>query len=79
MIFPGFPGVLSFFEVFQIEWDPCLYTEILAPTEAVGNSSQLQRNAKFFMCTLGPTYSKFAYDEHPVIMNTACNEQILTN
>ena len=25
MIFPGFPGVLSFFQVFQVEWEPCLY------------------------------------------------------
>ena len=22
MIFPGFPGVLSFFQVFQVEWEP---------------------------------------------------------
>ena len=25
MIFPGFPGVLSFFQVFQVEWEPCLF------------------------------------------------------
>ena len=24
MIFPGFPAVLSFFQVFQVEWEPCL-------------------------------------------------------
>ena len=24
MIFPGFPGVLSFFQVFQVEWEPCI-------------------------------------------------------
>ena len=24
MIFPGFPGVLSFFQVFQVEWEPCV-------------------------------------------------------
>ena len=23
MIFPGFPGVLSLFQVFQVEWQPC--------------------------------------------------------
>ena len=23
MIFPGFPGVLSVFQVFQVEWEPC--------------------------------------------------------
>ena len=23
MIFPGFPGVPSFFQVFQVEWEPC--------------------------------------------------------
>ena len=23
MIFPGFPGILSFFQVFQVEWEPC--------------------------------------------------------
>ena len=23
MIFPGFPGVLLFFQVFQVEWEPC--------------------------------------------------------
>ena len=23
MIFPGFPGVLSFFQVFQVKWEPC--------------------------------------------------------
>ena len=22
MIFPGFPGILSFFQVFQVEWKP---------------------------------------------------------
>ena len=26
MIFPGFPGVLSFFQVFQVEWEPCSNT-----------------------------------------------------
>ena len=26
MIFPGFPGVLSFFQVFQVEWEPCNIT-----------------------------------------------------
>ena len=25
MIFPGFPGVLSFFQVFQVEWEPSTY------------------------------------------------------
>ena len=25
MIFPGFPGVLSFFQVFQVEWEPCTF------------------------------------------------------
>ena len=25
MIFPGFPGVLSFFQVFQVEWEPWLF------------------------------------------------------
>ena len=25
MIFPGFPGVLSFFQVFQVEWEPWTY------------------------------------------------------
>ena len=24
MIFPGFPGILSFFQVFQVKWEPCL-------------------------------------------------------
>ena len=24
MIFPGFPGVLSFFQVFQVKWEPWL-------------------------------------------------------
>ena len=34
MIFPGFPGVPSFFHVFQVEWEPwpvqrgCLYSEV---------------------------------------------------
>ena len=23
MIFPGFPGVPSFLQVFQVEWEPC--------------------------------------------------------
>ena len=27
MIFPGFPGVPSFFQVFQVEWEPCLHRE----------------------------------------------------
>ena len=27
MIFPGFPGVLSFYQVFQVEWEPCLRVE----------------------------------------------------
>ena len=30
MIFPGFPGVLSFFQVFQVEWEPCLCVPALA-------------------------------------------------
>ena len=25
MIFPGFPGVLWFFQVFRVEWEPCYY------------------------------------------------------
>ena len=29
MIFPGFPGVLSFFQVFQVEWEPCYFTQAL--------------------------------------------------
>ena len=24
MIFRGFPGVLSFFQVFQVKWEPCI-------------------------------------------------------
>ena len=28
MIFLGFPGVPSFFQVFQVEWEPCLYDDI---------------------------------------------------
>ena len=27
MIFPGFPGVLSFFQVFQVEWESCTMTK----------------------------------------------------
>ena len=27
MIFPRFPGVPSFFQVFQVEWEPCLIRE----------------------------------------------------
>ena len=30
MIFPGFPGVLSFFQVFQVEWEPCYLLLTLA-------------------------------------------------
>ena len=30
MIFPGFPGVLSFFQVFQVEWEPWILFEIEA-------------------------------------------------
>ena len=56
-----------------------LCTEVLASTEAVGNSSHLHMYANFFMYTLGPTYIEFAYNEHPVTTNTACNEQILMN
>ena len=25
MIFPGFPGVLSFFQVFQVKWEPWMH------------------------------------------------------
>ena len=25
MIFPGFPGVLLFFQVFQVKWEPWTY------------------------------------------------------
>ena len=25
MIFPGFPGVLSFSQVFQVEWEPWIF------------------------------------------------------
>ena len=28
MIFPGFPGVLSFFQVFQVEWEPWVYMKL---------------------------------------------------
>ena len=27
MIFPGFPGVLPFFQVFQVKWEPCVWFE----------------------------------------------------
>ena len=29
MIFPGFPGVLSFFQVFQVEWEPWLKVPVI--------------------------------------------------
>ena len=31
MIFPGFPGVPSFFQVFQVEWEPCHMHSVLTP------------------------------------------------
>ena len=31
MIFPGFPGVPSFFQVFQVEWEPCFFIIKLKP------------------------------------------------
>ena len=33
MIFPGFPGVLSFFQVFQVEWEPWISAAIVMYTE----------------------------------------------
>ena len=38
MIFPGFPGVLSFFQVLQVEWEPGLGLPVctdhaIAPTD----------------------------------------------
>ena len=33
MIFPGFPGVPSFFQVFQVEWEPC---DVMPGLGAVG-------------------------------------------
>ena len=29
MIFPGFPGVPSFFQVFQVEWEPWSYQTVI--------------------------------------------------
>ena len=34
MIFPGFPGVLSFFQVFQVEWEPCGFSCLYALSPA---------------------------------------------
>ena len=37
MIFPGFPGVLSYFRVFQVEWEPCQYPDgAFTPTMNTG-------------------------------------------
>ena len=36
MIFPGFPGVLSFFQVFQVEWEPCIGNLTLTQTQRMG-------------------------------------------
>ena len=35
MIFPGFPGVPSFFQVFQVEWEPC--KQLLVQKAVKGN------------------------------------------
>ena len=42
MIFPGFPGVLSFFQVFQVEWEPCAYNEF-------GYSEHPDITSRFFL------------------------------
>ena len=45
MIFPGFPGVLSFFQVFQVEWEPCVFEIIkFYLQEFVKNSSEALKN-----------------------------------
>ena len=37
MIFPGFPGVFSLFQVFQVEWEPCQYPDgVFTPTMNTG-------------------------------------------
>ena len=41
MTFPGFPGVLPFFQVFQVEWEPCLEHGLAIITES---SSSLYLN-----------------------------------
>ena len=33
MIFPGFPGILSFFQVFQVQWEPWYQTCTYSSTE----------------------------------------------
>ena len=41
MIFPGFPGVLSFFQVFQVEWEPCQFARVLTgPGEKIMRGRQ---------------------------------------
>ena len=42
MIFPGFPGVLSFFQVFQVEWEPCFQNQKYQEKYEENNNQQLK-------------------------------------
>ena len=55
MIFPGFPGVLSFFQVFQVEWEPW------KDKATIGRMGWILRESKFeakVLTTLDPTYNE---------------------
>ena len=41
MIFPGFPGILSFSQVFQVEWEPCIL--VFGIFEIQGNFENLKK------------------------------------
>ena len=48
MIFPGFPGVLSFFQVFQVEWEPW---------DDASDSALIEINGDAWKCVANPFWS----------------------
>ena len=67
MIFPGFPGVLSFFQVFQVEWEPCVHRGVSA-TQPPGAYAPPPGRHPPAQCMLG--YGQQAGGTHPTGMHT---------
>ena len=48
MIFPGFPGVLSFSQVFQVEWEPCINVKRGSDNDDEKNNLRVQVQSLHF-------------------------------
>ena len=75
MIFPGFASVLLFFQVFQVEWEPCLVATIrcqyqwgVGEREGVGTHVPCLEegwNSEGGMCTVESNEIIMATWDHP--------------